>query len=106
MLGLFQESSYNFMQESQIDIESPHMDPAVVSVSSFAPPLPQQVANQNVYNNSVDNINAGLNDLALSRLNTNTKNDDEIDEWDQGSIPTTTFNNSAGGTAETNGRGM
>ena len=94
------------MQESQIDIESPHMDPAVVSVSSFAPPLPQQVTNQNVYNNTVDNINAGLNDLALNRLSTNAKNCEEIDDWDQGAITTTTFNNSnAAAPAEPNGRG-
>jgi hypothetical protein len=35
----FQETPYSFIQESQIDMESPaHMDPAVVAVSSFAPP--------------------------------------------------------------------
>jgi len=102
-----QESTYNFMQESQIDIESPHMDPAVVSVSSFAPPpLPQQVTNQNLYNNSVDNINAGLNDLSINRLSTNNKNEEEIDEWEQGGIPSATFNNSnAPPPADSNGRG-
>ncbi|CAG7704213.1 unnamed protein product [Allacma fusca] len=73
-----QESTYNFMQESQIDIESPHMDPAVVSVSSFAPP-------------------------PLPHTN---KNEEEIDEWDQGGVPSATFNNSnAPAPDEANGRG-
>merc|ERR1711881_163033 len=33
-----QQPSINFLQESQIDMESPHMDPAVVMVHRTAPP--------------------------------------------------------------------
>merc|ERR1712001_111014 len=33
-----QQPSINFLQESQIDMESPHMDPAVVMVHHSAPP--------------------------------------------------------------------
>jgi len=36
----------NFLQESQIDMESPHMDPAVVVVHHSAPPTQGQAPNQ------------------------------------------------------------
>ncbi|KAG8186753.1 hypothetical protein JTE90_027652 [Oedothorax gibbosus] len=35
---LVPESSFNFLQESQIDLDAPHMDPAVVAVHQMAPP--------------------------------------------------------------------
>merc|ERR1719367_1101546 len=35
-----QQPSINFLQESQIDMESPHMDPAVVMVHHTVPPPP------------------------------------------------------------------
>ncbi|GBL99469.1 hypothetical protein AVEN_268583-1 [Araneus ventricosus] len=35
---LFSQNSFNFFQGSQIDMEAPHMDPAVVAVHQIAPP--------------------------------------------------------------------
>jgi len=100
-----QESTYNFMQESQIDISSPHMDPAVVAISSFPPPplqaQQQDGANQNVYN-AVENMNNRLNDLSLSHQNNKNEEDNE---WDE-SIPNQTFTNSGASNApDANGRG-
>ena len=40
------QPSINFLQESQIDMESPHMDPAVVMVHHTAPPVPATTFNQ------------------------------------------------------------
>jgi caprin-1 len=37
---LSSESAFNFLQESQIDIGDPHLDPAVVAVHQIAPPPP------------------------------------------------------------------
>jgi len=88
-----QESTYQFIQESQIDIESPHMDPAVVAVSSYAPPQPhsqRNEANSNLFNTS---SSSGLNptgrsqnhpgdqidDMNLNHLS--IKEPEEIDEW-------------------------
>ncbi|GIY97188.1 caprin-1 [Caerostris extrusa] len=35
-----QSGTFNFLQESQIDLGAPHMDPAVVAVHQIAPPQP------------------------------------------------------------------
>ena len=37
------QQQFSFLQDSQIDMESPHMDPAVVVVHNQAPPPPTQV---------------------------------------------------------------
>ena len=91
------------------------MDPAVVSVSSFAPPpvsqqqqQQQQVNNnnsQNVYGSSVDNINSGLTDMSLNRLSTKNNEEEEIEEWDQSSVPNSTTYNSNATPIDANGRG-
>ena len=46
-----QEPSFNFLQESQIDLESPHMDPAVVMVHPAKRPVqpPGESCDQNIY---------------------------------------------------------
>lgn len=36
------QGSFNFLQESQIDLESPHMDPAVVAAHPMIPPTARQ----------------------------------------------------------------
>lgn len=40
------QGSFNFLQESQIDLESPHMDPAVVSTHPMIPPTARQYPTQ------------------------------------------------------------
>lgn len=40
---LSSQSAFNFLQESQIDLDAPHMDPAVVAVHQMAPPPPASV---------------------------------------------------------------
>lgn len=47
------QGGYNFLQESQIDFESPHMDPAVVAAHPMAPPPPQIVTDAPTYHNAV-----------------------------------------------------
>jgi len=44
-----QQPSINFLQESQIDMESPHMDPAVVMVHHTAPPVTTSAPHFNMY---------------------------------------------------------
>jgi hypothetical protein len=89
-----QDSAYQFIQESQIGIESPHMDPAVVAVSSYAPPQTQAVRSEPNVNTFNTSSNAAGNtvprsqsdsvvqieDLNLNRLSINNPMDD-YDEW-------------------------
>ncbi|CAL8079685.1 unnamed protein product [Orchesella dallaii] len=108
------EMAYSFMQESQLEIESPHMDPAVVAVSSYAPPPPQiqpQPENNHVFTpaptEDLSSIQSGVRDLNLNHMNSN--NGEEEEDWDD-KITTATFNNSTsvngnmeGGDENTNG---
>ena len=52
-----QEPSFNFLQESQIDLESPHMDPAVVMVHPAKRPVqPPGNFKPNIYSESFGTI--------------------------------------------------
>jgi hypothetical protein len=83
-------SGYNFLQDSRIDI-SPHMDPAVVAVSSVAPLMPQRIPNYDSASAySLDNKfeeQSTRNNLRVSkRANTNhtaksKKKAEKIEEW-------------------------
>jgi len=100
MIAQDREMTFSFIQESQLEIESPHMDPAVVAVSSFAPPPPQiQSApeNNHVFKptappaESLNNIQPGIRDLNLNHMNSN--NAEEEEEWDD-KMATTPYINS------------
>ncbi len=92
---------YSFMQESQLEIESPHMDPAVVAVSSYAPP-PPQIQSQPDANHvfpteplgePLNAIQTGVRDLNLNNHNMNSHNGEEQEDWED-KMAATTFNNS------------
>lgn len=109
-------TTYSFMQESQLEIESPHMDPAVVAVSSFAPPPPQlqsqsdanHVFNPEQVNETMGVIQPGVRDLNLNHT-MNTHNNGEAEEdWEE-KMPASTFNNNSsvnGNMKEDDGRNM
>ncbi|ODM91014.1 Caprin-2, partial [Orchesella cincta] len=114
MMNQDRDMAYSFMQESQLEIESPHMDPAVVAVSSYAPPPPQiqpQPENNHVFTpaptEGLTSIQSGVRDLNLNHMNSN--NVEEEEDWED-KITTATFNNSTsvngnmeGGDENTNG---
>jgi hypothetical protein len=80
---MFQESTYSFLQESQIDIESPHMDPAVVAVSSFIPPPISQTTNiqRSAFANSIMPEDMGVNDRTLRAQVDKLRIDADIAAW-------------------------
>lgn len=83
------------MQQGPIDIESPHMDPAVVAVSSYAPPMITQIneTNTNMFNAMTDRpgvIGSGsplghtqIVDMVVNNMNMIAKEDNDTDfnEW-------------------------
>lgn len=72
--------AFSFMQDSklaELEIESPHMDPAVVAVSAY-PPHPDSLG----YRSSPTPIAEPLNHSGIRELNLNHLNNvDEDEDW-------------------------
>lgn len=107
---------FSFIQDSQLEIESPHMDPAVVAVSSHVPPQPPQIQTQPDSNHmfvsvqappteDLTSIQSGMRDLNVNHNNMNSNNVQEEDnKWDATTHNFSTTNgNVEGGEDNTNG---